>query len=239
MIKKLIAASNTVLLMVFFTQASAQKTKLTNPVPVKKEVKFIDDIEVTLDAPAEKSEVVNSPSKFADFKPLITSPKQNLFSAASSINIEQANNLQLKYSVLLDIEVENVQNIGLFQAIDQWYGTPYVYGGSSKSGVDCSAFVQAIFADRYALSLPRTAREQSKLARPISRTELKEGDLVFFNTQGGVSHVGIYLQNNKFVHAASSEGVMISDLYDDYWMKRFISAGRIDTTNPVVLVSQP
>jgi murein DD-endopeptidase / murein LD-carboxypeptidase len=57
---------------------------------------------------------------------------------------------------------------------------------------------------------------------------LKEGDLLFYNTRGGISHVGIYLQNNKFVHAASSEGVMISDIFDPYWMKRFMGVGRVE-----------
>jgi lipoprotein Spr len=57
---------------------------------------------------------------------------------------------------------------------------------------------------------------------------LREGDLLFYNTRGGISHVGIYLQNNKFVHAASSGGVMISDIFDPYWMKRFMGVGRVE-----------
>jgi lipoprotein Spr len=91
--------------------------------------------------------------------------------------------------------------------------------------------MQVFFTALYGVALPRTAREQFKTSRRISRTELKEGDLVFFNTTGGVSHVGMYLQNNKFVHASSS-GVTISDLFEDYWMKRFIGVGRVEEDQP-------
>ena len=66
------------------------------------------------------------------------------------------------------------------------------------------------------------------LSRRISRTDLKEGDLLFFNTTGGISHVGIYLQNNKFVHASASQGVTVSDMFDPYYLRRFIGAGRVD-----------
>ena len=142
--------------------------------------------------------------------------------------IESANDLQIKYSVLLNTEVERLQNKILLVKMDEWYGTRYRLGGTTKKGVDCSAFVQAVFLGAYAVSLPRTAREQHRIARKISRTELQEGDLLFFNTTGGVSHVGIYLQNNKFIHASASKGVTISDLFDPYYLRRFISAGRVD-----------
>ena len=66
-----------------------------------------------------------------------------------------------------------------------------------------------------------------QLQKKISRTHLRTGDLIFFNTRGGVSHVGVYLQNNKFIHASTSSGVMISDLYDSYWLRRFIGVGRM------------
>jgi cell wall-associated NlpC family hydrolase len=119
----------------------------------------------------------------------------------------------------------------LLEFVDDWYGTRYRMGGTTKSGVDCSAFTQAIYLSAFAVSLPRTAREQYRASRIISATELKEGDLVFFNTTGGVSHVGIYLQNNKFVHASSKLGVTISDMFDPYYIKHYIGAGRIERTS--------
>ena len=127
----------------------------------------------------------------------------------------------------MNTDEDQVQNMALYQNIDDWYGTPYKYGGSTKSGIDCSAFVQAIFASAFAINLPRTAREQYNVTRHISRTELQEGDLLFFNTQGGISHVGIYLQNNKFVHA-SVTGVTISDMFEPYYVRHFVAAGRVD-----------
>lgn len=92
----------------------------------------------------------------------------------------------------------------------------------------------------YDIELPRTAREQYKECRRISTTELKEGDLVFFNTRGGVSHVGIYIRNNKFAHSSSGRGVVISDLFEDYYVSRYIGAGRLldndsKITNPFLV----
>ena len=141
---------------------------------------------------------------------------------------EKATVLQLKYAILLNTEVELVQDSELLEHIDEWYGTKYRYGGSSKSGIDCSAFVQAVYLSAFAITLPRTAREQYHTARIVSATELKTGDLVFFNTTGGISHVGIYLQNNKFAHASTAYGVTISDMFDPYYMRRFIGVGRLE-----------
>lgn len=224
--RTIILTSTTVFVLAFAPVAMAQK----NSARPKATPKFIDDIEITLDTPPQASATKEVPSKFADFKPLF-SKKTDAISPATSLSpapIENASALQFKYSLLLNTEVEDVKNLALFQAIDEWWGTPYVYGGTTKRGIDCSAFVQAIYTGLFGVSLPRTAHEQQRITQPVSRTQLKQGDLVFFNTRGGVSHVGVYLQNNKFVHA-SSGGVTISDLFDDYWMRRFISAGRYDT----------
>jgi len=149
---------------------------------------------------------------------------------SSSTESAKVYSLQIKYSQLLSTDAEQVQNIPLYQNIDDWYGTRYKMGGTSKDGIDCSAFVQTIFISAFGISLPRTARDQYKSTSRISRTQLKEGDLLFFNTRGGVSHVGIYLQNNKFVHASTS-GVMISDMFEPYYVKHFIAAGRVTGFN--------
>lgn len=82
--------------------------------------------------------------------------------------------------------------------------------------------------DVYNIALPRTAQEQYLISEKISFTDLKEGDLVFFKTQGrAVSHVGVYLANNKFIHASTSMGVTITDLNDKYWSARWVGAGRV------------
>lgn len=147
---------------------------------------------------------------------------------AKNIDIENVQQVQIKYATMLDIPVEDITNISLFKDIDYWWGTRYCMGGSTETCIDCSAFTQNIIHDIYAVQLPRTAEEQYNAVTRIDASELKEGDLVFFQTSGrSISHVGIYLANNKFVHASVSNGVMISDLNDAYWKPKFRAAGRV------------
>lgn len=144
-------------------------------------------------------------------------------------DVERANWLQLKYSIQMDIAVEEISNIPLLQKIDEWLGTPYVLGGSSKRGVDCSYFTLDVMNAIYNTNLKRTAAEQYTQSEKIDWSDLKEGDLIFFKTDGSrsISHVGIYLTNNKFAHASTSQGVTISDLSEPYWQKRLYSLGRV------------
>jgi lipoprotein Spr len=146
----------------------------------------------------------------------------------SAFTIDRAMPVQFRYSILMNTEVESISNTELYNFIDNWWGTPYRMGGMTQRGVDCSAFVQNMGAAIFDIALPRTAKQQYDACHHISVNEATEGDLIFFNTKGGVSHVGVYLQNNKFVHASTSGGVMISDLSEPYWAKRFIMAGRPD-----------
>ncbi len=142
--------------------------------------------------------------------------------------IENFSPLQFKYAMLMDVEAETVTNTPLFNFIDDWYGTHYRMGGTTKKGIDCSAFSGTLLSSVYSLSVPRTAREQYNICEHIKKEDLMAGDLVFFNTTGGVSHVGVYLDNNHFVHSCSSQGVMISSLDDSYFSKRFIGGGRVN-----------
>lgn len=141
---------------------------------------------------------------------------------------EKLNWLQLKYSIRMDIPVESITNIPLLQKIDQWWGTPYSLGGSTKNGVDCSYFTLDVMKEVYKVNLKRTAAEQYEQSAKIEWNNLKEGDLIFFKAEGrrNISHVGIYLANNKFAHASTSQGVTISDLADPYWQRRLYSLGR-------------
>jgi len=136
--------------------------------------------------------------------------------------------LHFKYAILLDVPVEEIDDDKMFSFIESWYGTPYRYGGFSKDGIDCSGFTQTFFTNLYKLNIPRIAAEQFNQSKRISKKQLQEGDLVFFKTSGrSISHVGVYLRNNKFVHASTSSGVMISDLDEDYFSRRYAGAGRV------------
>ncbi|SHG03090.1 lipoprotein Spr [Cnuella takakiae] len=227
MVKTLILSTSIMLGMASLNPVSAQKSKGPNSTP-KAEVKFLDDISIEL-APTTVS-LVEKP-----VKPTATFAYSKTEAPASTI--ENASQLQLKFAILLDAEVEQITPSALYQSVDEWWGTRYQYGGSTRDGIDCSAFTQVVYNAHFAVSLPRTAKEQHDVSTAISREELKEGDLVFFNTRGGVSHVGVYLQNNKFAHAATSGGVMISDLDEIYWAKRFIGAGRYEKPAEEGLVS--
>jgi cell wall-associated NlpC family hydrolase len=108
----------------------------------------------------------------------------------------------------------------------RFLGVPYVFGGTSSNGFDCSGYVQHVFAS-LGISLPRTADAQYYAGSKIVG-QMKAGDLVFFQTyEPGPSHVGIYLGNNEFVHASSSHGVMVSSLSDSYWAAHYIGAKRL------------
>jgi cell wall-associated NlpC family hydrolase len=106
----------------------------------------------------------------------------------------------------------------------RFLGVPYVFGGTTASGFDCSGFVQHVFA-MMGVDLPRTADAQYDAGHAAVGGP-RAGDLVFFDTYGGVSHVGIYLGNGQFVHASSSRGVMVSRLSDEYWAARYVGAKR-------------
>ncbi len=110
--------------------------------------------------------------------------------------------------------------------IDGWMGTPYVYGGVTKRGVDCSGFTQAVYRS-VGIEIPRRASRQSAAAETVRRDNLKYGDLIFFNTSGsGISHCGIYLGNGEFVHASSSRGVVRDMLNHPYYSTRYVTGGR-------------
>jgi lipoprotein Spr len=212
------------------SKPAASASTVYAPATEKKQVKFLEEISVDPQPSVLKQEGVSKKEVNN------AGPSSSSQEATNSVNeylnrstsVEKASAIQLKYSVLLNTEVEQLEDTRLLEQVDEWYGTRYRMGGMSKSGIDCSAFVQAVYLSAFAVSVPRTAREQYRYARIISATELKEGDLVFFNTTGGVSHVGIYLRNNKFIHASSSKGVTVSDLFEPYYLRRYIGAGRIE-----------
>ena len=136
--------------------------------------------------------------------------------------------IQFKYAQILNKDVELVTNKSLFNFIDEWWATRYRYGGTSKKGIDCSSYTGHLLNEVFGLVLPRTAHEQYAVCSKINRDDLLEGDLVFFNTRGGVSHVGVYLGEGYFTHSSCSAGVTISNLNDNYYSRKFIGGGRVE-----------
>ena len=132
-------------------------------------------------------------------------------SFASDINfVNQNNEFKLKSKIIFYLD------------------TPYKFGGTTTKGIDCSAFVQNVFYFALNMSLPRTSMQQSTVGEFIIKDSLKFGDLIFFNTRGKrVSHVGIYLEDNKFVHSSRSGGVKISDINENYYSKKFMFGRRV------------
>lgn len=153
--------------------------------------------------------------------------KSSKLRAEAKSAIEKISGLQIKYAMMLNVDVESLKNLSLLGFIEDWFGTRYKYGGTSKKGIDCSALTGGLLMAVYGFALPRTAKQQYQFTERIKKEELKEGDLVFFNTTGGISHVGFYLENGYFVHASSSQGVTISSLEEPYFSKRYLGAGRL------------
>ncbi|HEY6978490.1 MAG TPA: C40 family peptidase [Chitinophagaceae bacterium] len=181
------------------------------------DVTFLDNVSIT---PGSK-QIISAE---------VSSTKKTYALSSNSSNkngdIENASKVQLKYAVMLDVPVEELTNTLLLDAIDHWWGTKYCLGGSTENCTDCSAFTQNLMRDVYATGIPRTAQEQYNNSTHIKTKELQQGDLVFFqNSKHNISHVGLYIANNKFVHASVSNGVTISDLNENYWKERYKGAG--------------
>ncbi len=144
--------------------------------------------------------------------------------------------LQIKYSSIIGVTPDKITNIPLYEFIDEWMGTPYLMGGANKEGIDCSSFSQRLFTKVYDQYIERTAESQkgSRYTDPFDDTSfLREGDLLFFGMEdvARITHVGVYLGNNKFVNSTARKtngksGVKIDDLSDGYWRSIFCCAGR-------------
>jgi len=202
-------------------QTSINLENVGNKSKSKISLKFIDDIEIN---PGKISG--NSTEGILIEKN--TSASVNIIRKNTTAgDIEKCSPIQFKYAMIMDREVETITNTSLYNFIDDWWGTRYRYGGTNKKGVDCSSFTGKVLESVYGITAPRTAAEQYDMAEKLPENELVEGDLVFFNTRGGVSHVGIYLGENYFAHSSVKYGVTVSSLKDDYYSRKFIGGGRI------------
>src|ERR1700748_2333999 len=131
------------------------------------------------------------------------------------------------FSQIMGVALSTTSNVKLFQFVYDWVGTPYHFGGDSRKGIDCSAFTKELYSNVFNLTIKRNSRDIFSMVSPVSKDDLKEGDLVFFKIHSrSISHVGIYLGNGRFAHA-SSRGVAISSLDDGYYSRYFYKGGRL------------
>src|ERR1700761_2751005 len=130
-------------------------------------------------------------------------------------------------SQIMGVALSATSNMKLFHFVYDWIGTPYRFGGSSRKGIDCSAFTKELYSQVFNMDIERNSRDIFSMVNPVGREDLKEGDLVFFKIHSRhISHVGIYLGNNRFAHA-SSRGVAINSLDDPYYKRYFYRGGRM------------
>ncbi|TDH26865.1 NlpC/P60 family protein [Segetibacter sp. 3557_3] len=193
------------------------------PKAKSRDVRFLEDISVTPgQVVTSKHVTTGSETRKASRSMIYPQTVEDL-----STSPERGTYLQAKYAGILNTLPETLTNLNLLNLIEEWWGTKYCIGGSSRECLDCSAFTQMITSNVYRATLPRTAQDQYNSCEKVLPEELQEGNLVFFHTSGReISHVGVYLANNKFVHVSTSQGVMINDLNDRYWKDKFRGAGR-------------
>ncbi len=150
-----------------------------------------------------------------------TPPVKNTVTPKSSYIVD-------KYAMQLKVDTKDIKDEKLYSFIDEWYAAPYKYGSAEKTGTDCSGFSGRLYESVYGKKISRSSRDIYASSKEVELKDLREGDFVFFKIESpNVSHVGVYLQNNKFVHASTKKGVIINDLNEPYYKKYFFTGGRI------------
>lgn len=212
-----------IVFLVFSSSAIAQKKKNIVKQQSSKTAspKFIEGIETD---PSERTVLANSENEEIPAK---RGQQVSNIGLSTPTKIEGSTALQFKYAQLLNCNVEMIKNLSLYNFIDEWWETRYRYGGTTKAGIDCSAFTSVLMSAVFGKKLSRTAKDQYNETTKVDKNEMQEGDLLFFNTRGGISHVALYLGENYFVHASTNVGVTISSLEDPYYSDRFVSGGRV------------
>jgi cell wall-associated NlpC family hydrolase len=151
------------------------------------------------------------------------------FSCSTTRHLEKRQHNEVYEALAL--QNERIDNAALYKEAASWLHVPHIEGGMSRKGTDCSYLVYSIYKAVYHKTLERNSSGMlNKNCERISKNKLKEGDLVFFHTGKSdtyVTHVGIYLKDNKFLHASTSRGVIVSDLDEEYYRKTWVCGGRV------------
>jgi lipoprotein Spr len=130
-----------------------------------------------------------------------------------------------------DNDIDDISNIdksthNIIDEAESWIGTPYVYGGNSRNGIDCSALVCQVYQS-VGETVPRTSQQQFEYVKQIEFVEKKPGDLLFFKNNRAISHVGIYVGNGYMIHASTSSGVIKQSIFESYFMDKLAGVGRL------------
>jgi lipoprotein Spr len=158
-------------------------------------------------------------------------------SAATDKSDDQESLAKDYMSQIMGVALNATSNVKLFQFVYDWIGTPYRFAGSSRKGIDCSAFTKELYSKVFNMDIKRNSRDIFSMVSPVAKDDLKEGDLVFFKIHSrSISHVGIYLGDGRFAHA-SSRGVAVSSINDAYYSRYFYRGGRMLASLKEELVS--
>jgi lipoprotein Spr len=136
------------------------------------------------------------------------------------------------------IELQRAEYVhnALMDFYNKWKGVKYKFGGDDRKGIDCSAFTQKVFKEKFDLDIPRTTRTQVKIGTTVKKSELELGDLIFFKTGRVDRHVGIYIGEGKFMHA-SIKGVKVTKLNKPFYKKAYWTSKRVIDQNPPYIAS--
>lgn len=159
---------------------------------------------------------------------LFSCKHQQSTTKSSESSSKTSSSIKKKYAEKLGVSESDIKNEKLYQFINDWYGVKYKYAGKNKAGIDCSGLTSTLYSVVYKKTIACSTKDLVSEVKKIKESDLKEGDLVFFNTNGkSISHVGVYLQNHKFVHASTKKGVMISDMNEPYFKQTYVISGRV------------
>lgn len=136
------------------------------------------------------------------------------------------------FSQIMGVAANSTTNTKMYQFIYDWIGTPYRLGGNTKKGIDCSKFAAQLYEQVFNKTIGYNSRNIYSNVDKVSKSNLQPGDFVFFKIRSkNISHVGVYIGDNKFAHASTSRGVMVSDLNDAYWKRYYYNGGRALTAD--------
>jgi cell wall-associated NlpC family hydrolase len=162
------------------------------------------------------------------YKPRVTTSTFSQKTNLTEVSLESLSSSIAGFVTPTDLHVTKDRDQVMYKVIE-YLNTPYLWGGTSKHGIDCSAFIQAVMYQALGVALPRTSYEQSNVGVDVAREDLKFGDLLFFDTRGRgrVSHVAMYVGDGYFVHSGSKTGVAVASLDSEFYSRVFLKAKRV------------